>query len=76
MADELSGNAKIVLDALKKLGATNENTLKTADDVMKAAKMGKGQVNAALMELVNKKIVRRVAREKSAGYYILTSQSQ
>ncbi|MFP3300666.1 MAG: transcriptional regulator [Thermoplasmatales archaeon] len=68
---DLTPNAQKVYDALKKLGATNEEKLKTADDVMKASQMGKGVVNNALQELQNKGYVKRVARQKSAGYYII-----
>jgi len=38
---------------------------------MKASQMGKGVVNNALQELQNKGYVKRVARQKSAGYYII-----
>jgi predicted transcriptional regulator len=72
MADEtLTPNAKKVYEAMKKLGATSEDKLKTADDIMKAASMGKGLVNNALQELINKGYVKRIARQKSAGYYLL-----
>ncbi|MCI4434972.1 MAG: transcriptional regulator [Thermoplasmata archaeon] len=72
MADEtLTPNAKKVYEAMKKLGATSEDKLKTADDIMKAASMGKGIVNNALQELINKGYVKRIARQKSAGYYLL-----
>ena len=68
---DISDPAKKVLEALKKLSATSEDVLKTADDVMKACKMGKAQVNADLGELVSKGLAKRVARQKSAGYYLL-----
>ncbi len=72
MADEaLTPNAKKVYEAMKKLGATSEDKLKTADDIMKASSMGKGLVNNALQELINKGYVKRIARQKSAGYYII-----
>ncbi len=72
MADEtMSPNAKKVYEAMKKLGASSEDKLKTADDIMKAAGMGKGVVNNALQELINKGYVKRIARQKSAGYYII-----
>ncbi len=68
---DLTPNAQKVYDALKKLGATSEEKLKTADDVMKASQMGKGVVNNALQELQNKGYVKRVARQKSAGYFVI-----
>ncbi|MEM4141898.1 MAG: transcriptional regulator [Thermoplasmata archaeon] len=72
MADEtLTPNAKKVYEAMKKLGASSEDKLKTADDIMKADGIGKGIVNNALQELINKGYVKRIARQKSAGYYII-----
>ncbi len=68
---DLTPNAQKVYDTLKKLGATSEEKLKTADDVMKASQMGKGLVNSALQELQNKGYAKRVARQKSAGYFII-----
>ncbi|MGC8645076.1 MAG: transcriptional regulator [Thermoplasmata archaeon] len=68
---DLSANAQKVYDSLKKLGSTSEDKMKTADDVMKASQMGKGVVANALQELQNKGYVKRVARQKSAGYYII-----
>jgi DNA-binding IclR family transcriptional regulator len=65
---DLGPNAMKVYDALKKLGATSPETLKTSDDVMRTSKLPKGMVNNALMELVNKGYAKRVARDKSAGY--------
>lgn len=71
MAEELTPMAKKVYEAMKKIGATASTSLKTADDVMRAAKLPKGVVNNALMELVSKGYAKRVAREKAAGYYLL-----
>ncbi len=67
--DELSPNAKKVYESLKKLGAVSDDKLKTADDIMKGVSLGKAIVNAALQELLNKGYVKRIARQKSAGYY-------
>lgn len=67
---ELTPAGQKVYDALKKLGATNPDALRTADDVTRTSRLPKGMTNNALMELVAKGYVRRVARQKSAGYYI------
>ncbi len=73
MADEssLSPNSKKVYEAIKKLGAMSEDKLKTADDIMKASGLGKAIATGALQDLLSKGFVKRVARQKSAGYYIL-----
>ncbi len=68
---ELTPAGQRAYDALKKLGATNPDALRTADDVTRAARLPKGMTNNALMELVAKEYARRVARQKTAGYYIM-----
>ncbi len=67
---DLSLNAKKVYDAMMTLGATSEDKTKSADQIMEKARMGKGQVNSGLQELMNKGIVKRKAKQKRAGYYI------
>ncbi|MDH5685165.1 MAG: transcriptional regulator [Hadesarchaea archaeon] len=67
---ELTPAGQKVYDALKKLGATNPDALRTADDIMRSVRLPKGMTNNALMELVSKKYAKRVARQKSAGYYV------
>ncbi|MCL4342191.1 MAG: helix-turn-helix domain-containing protein [Candidatus Thermoplasmatota archaeon] len=69
MAD-LNVNEQKVYDAIKKLGATSEDKVKSADDIMKAASVGKAIVTSALQTLSQKGFVKRVARQKSAGYYV------
>ena len=69
--DELTPNGKKVYDAMKKIGASSEDKMKTADDIMKAASVGKAIVAAALQELTNKGFAKRVARQKSAGYFLI-----
>ncbi len=67
---ELTTAGQKAYDALKKLGATNPDAMRTADDVTRASRLPKGMTNNALMELVAKGYAKRVARQKSAGYYI------
>ncbi|MCS7131426.1 MAG: helix-turn-helix domain-containing protein [Hadesarchaea archaeon] len=68
---ELTPTGKKVYEAMKKLGATSPDALKTADDIMRASGLPKGMTNNALMELVSKGFAKRVARQKAAGYYLL-----
>jgi predicted transcriptional regulator len=68
---ELTPTGKKVYEAMKKLGATSPDALKTADDIMRACGLPKGMTNNALMELVSKGFAKRVARQKAAGYYLL-----
>jgi len=68
---DFTPNAQKVYEAMKKLGATSPTTLKTADDIMRVARLPKGMVNNALMELVSKGYAKRVAREKAAGYHLI-----
>ena len=68
--EDLSVNAKKVYESLKKMGALSDEKLKTADDIMKGVSLGKAIVNASLQELLAKGFVKRIARQKSAGYYV------
>ena len=67
---ELTPAGQKAYDALKKLGATNPDALRSADDVTRTSRLPKGMTNNALMELVAKGYARRVARQKAAGYCI------
>jgi predicted transcriptional regulator len=71
IVEDLSVNAKKVYDSLKRVGAVSEDKLKTADDLMKASNLGKALVNASIQELLSKGYVKRIARQKSAGYYTI-----
>ena len=68
---ELEDREKKIVDALKMLGATGEDKLKTADDISRKAVLPKNIVANLLLTLSNKKVVKRVVREKAAGYYLL-----
>lgn len=68
---DLTTYAQKVYESLKKIGSTSEDKLKTADDIMKASRLGKGIVTGALQELQQKGYVKRIARQKSAGYFVV-----
>lgn len=68
---DLTDREKKIVAALKMLGATAEDKLKTADDVARKAVLPKHLVANDLLALANKKIVKRVVREKAAGYFLL-----
>lgn len=68
---ELTDDEKKVVEAMKSLGAISEDKLKDADAIAKAAMIPKGKASNTLLLLVNKKFVKRVAREKAAGYYLI-----
>jgi predicted transcriptional regulator len=71
VAEELTNQEKQVYEGLKKVGATAEEKMKTADDVMRSIRLPKGIVNNALQSLIKKGYIKRVAREKSAGYFVV-----
>jgi len=66
----LNPNETKVLQAMVALGATGEDKMKTADDIMRKAAMGKGMCNGALQSLITKGFVVRKVRQKAAGYYL------
>ena len=68
---ELTVIEQAILKALEDLGATNEKSIKTADDIMKKANRPKGLVTNTLVELTKKGAIKRVAREKAARYYVI-----
>ncbi|VVB74061.1 Uncharacterised protein [uncultured archaeon] len=68
---ELTPMEDKVLKALVGLDATDENKMKTADNVMKKVNMAKGMVASALINLANKGVIKRVVREKASGYYVI-----
>lgn len=71
---ELTPIEQVVIKAMEELGATKEEGIKTADDITKKSNRPKGLVTNTLIQLAQKGMVKRVAREKAAGYYILKKQ--
>lgn len=71
---ELSPIEELIVQALKSLGATKETSIKTADDITKKCNRPKGMVTNNLVILSQKGVIKRVAREKAAGYYLVNSQ--
>lgn len=67
---ELNPMEQMVVKAVQELGAKNESVLKTADDIAKKCNRPKGLVTNVLVALVQKGVLKRVAREKAAGYYL------
>ncbi|MDI6826259.1 MAG: transcriptional regulator [Candidatus Aenigmarchaeota archaeon] len=68
---ELTDRERKIVDAMKMLGATAKDKLKTADDIARKAVLPKNLVANDLLALSNRKIVKRVVREKAAGYFLL-----
>jgi predicted transcriptional regulator len=68
---ELTPIEQAIIRAMEELGATKDTNIKTADDITKRSNRPKGLVTNALVMLMNKGVIKRVAREKAAGYYIL-----
>jgi predicted transcriptional regulator len=68
---ELNPIEQLVVSAMKDLGATKDTAVKTADDIMKKCNRPKGMVNNVLTELVQKGVIKRVAREKASGYFVV-----
>ncbi len=70
MAD-LSPIEELVVKVLGDLGATTDTAIRTADDITKKCGRPKGLVSNALVSLTQKGLIKRVAREKAAGYFLL-----
>ena len=67
---ELNDNEEKVVEAMKALSANDESKAKNADMIAAKCPISKGMVNNILMQLQNKKVVRRVAKSKAAVYYL------
>ncbi len=68
----MSPNAEKVYRYMKEKGFIGEDKMKTAEVIAHPSlKLAKNNIMTALQELMNKGIVKRKAREKSAGYYII-----
>jgi predicted transcriptional regulator len=70
MAD-LDPVEQLIVKAMQELGATKEATPKTADDITKKTNRPKGLITNKLVMLAQRGVIKRVAREKAAGYYLL-----
>ncbi len=73
MAD-LTPIEESILSAMKELGANKDTSIKTADDIMRKCNKPKGLVTNTLVTLAQKGIIKRVAREKAAGYFIINTK--
>ncbi len=73
---DLTEDEKKIVEAMKSLGATREDKLRDADMIARTAMMPKGKASNVILSLVNKKVIKRIAREKAAGYYLIESALQ
>ncbi len=71
---DLNPIESLVLQAMKDLGATNDDKKKTADDIAKKTNRPKSMISNVLVELDKKGVIKRVVREKASGYYIIPQQ--
>jgi len=67
---ELSDDEKKVIDAMKTLSAVAEDKMKDVDQIAKTSMLPKGKVGNIMVNLVNKKAIKRITREKAAGYFV------
>ncbi len=68
---DLTPVEQLIVKAMQELGAVKDTSIKTADDITKKCNRPKGLVNNSLVSLVQKGVIKRVAREKASGYYII-----
>jgi predicted transcriptional regulator len=71
---ELNPMEELIVKAMQELGATKDTAIKTSDDIAKKSNRPKGMVNNTLVSLVQKGVIKRVAREKASGYYIIAGK--
>ena len=68
---ELNDNEQRVVGAMKAVNALSEANAKNADMIAAKCPLSKGMVNNILMQLQNKKTIKRIAKAKAAVYYLL-----
>jgi predicted transcriptional regulator len=66
---------QLIVKAMQEIGATKDTSIKTADDIAKKCNRPKGLITNKLVTLAQKGVVKRVAREKAAGYYLVQNTS-
>ena len=69
--EDVSDRSNKVYDVMQSAGLTSEDRMSDAEAITKMSKLPKNMVLQALQELQAKGYVRRKAREKAAGYYIV-----
>jgi DNA-binding IclR family transcriptional regulator len=69
--EDVSERATKVYDAMKSAGLTAEDKMRDAEAITKMSRLPKNMVLQALQELQSKGYVKRRAREKAAGYYVV-----
>ncbi|MBC7107641.1 MAG: transcriptional regulator [Methanomassiliicoccales archaeon] len=74
MPEGLSPNAEKVFKVMKDAGIIGEEKMTDAQRITNMSKLPKAQCLAALQELEKKGYVKRRAREKSAGYFLIKTQ--
>jgi len=74
MPEGLSMYAEKVYNAMKSAGLDSEEKMANAERIVGMTKAPKNFVLRALDELQQKGLVKRKAREKAAGYYLLQQQ--
>ena len=73
---ELNDDEKKVIESMKTLKAVSEIGKKDVDQIAKTSLMPKGKVANIIQGLVNKKVVKRIARDKAAGYFLIEQMLQ
>ncbi|HUC39141.1 MAG TPA: hypothetical protein VL944_03360 [Candidatus Acidoferrum sp.] len=68
---EMTPIEELVVKAMQELGATKDSVIKTADDIAKKCNRPKGMVANTLVSLMQKNVIKRIAREKASGYYVI-----
>lgn len=68
---ELTDQEQAIVAAMKELNATAQDKMKTADDIARKSGISKSIAANILINLANKKVIKRIVREKAAGYFLL-----
>jgi predicted transcriptional regulator len=72
--EDLTPIEQSIVEALKGLGATKDSSIKSVEDITKKCSRPKGLVTNSLIALTQKGVIKRVAKDKTAGYYLVDTK--
>lgn len=68
---EITEEERKIVEVMKRLGATSKGEIRSMDRIARAAGMPKPKVANLVHSLVKKKVIKKVARTKAPGYFLL-----
>jgi DNA-binding IclR family transcriptional regulator len=68
---EITEEERKIVEVMRRIGATSKDEIRSMDRIARAATMPKPRVANLVHSLIRKKIIKKVARTKAPGYFLL-----